>query len=80
MGLEGTNRSSGPLLTELQMAERLGISVATVRKRRLFRRSPSWIKIGASVRYRPEEVENLIANSTFRVEDTAASGSVEQCE
>ena len=52
------------LLTEHEVAERLKVSVATIRRRRLFRQPPEWVKIGASVRYRPEAVERLIESGT----------------
>lgn len=52
------------LLTEREVAQRLKVSVATIRRRRLFRQPPEWIKIGASVRYRPEAVERLIESGT----------------
>lgn len=48
------------LLTERDVARILNISVATVRRRRLFRQPPAWIKLGSSVRYLPEVVAKLI--------------------
>jgi predicted DNA-binding transcriptional regulator AlpA len=62
------------LLTEREAAQRLRLSVATIRRRRLFRQPPEWIKIGASVRYRPEAVQRLIESSTCsRAERPATS-------
>jgi predicted DNA-binding transcriptional regulator AlpA len=52
------------LLTEREVAKLLKVSVATIRRRRLFRQLPEWIKIGASVRYRPEAVQHLIESGT----------------
>lgn len=51
------------LLTEHDVARMLRLSVSTVRRRRLLRQPPEWIKIGASVRYSPESVFRLIENS-----------------
>jgi predicted DNA-binding transcriptional regulator AlpA len=51
------------LLTENEVAELLNISVATIRRRRLFRQPPEFVKIGASVRYRPEAIQRLIESS-----------------
>ena len=51
------------LLTELEVAKILKISVATIRRRRLFRQPPEFLKLGSSVRYRPEAVQRLIENS-----------------
>jgi predicted DNA-binding transcriptional regulator AlpA len=44
------------LLNEYDVAERLHMSVATVRRYRLFRQGPRYLKIGASVRYKPEDL------------------------
>ena len=45
-----------PLLTEHDVANAAAISVASVRRRRLFGLPPAFLKIGASVRYKPEAV------------------------
>ncbi len=37
------------LLNEHEAARRLGISVATMRRRRLFRQSPAWVELGGRV-------------------------------
>jgi predicted DNA-binding transcriptional regulator AlpA len=52
------------LLNEHEVAQLLRVSVATIRRRRLIRQPPEWLKIGASVRYRPEAVDRLIESST----------------
>ena len=44
------------LLNEHQVASIIGLSVASVRRRRLLRQGPAYIKIGAAVRYRPEDL------------------------
>ncbi len=44
------------LFKEREVAERLAVSVATVRRWRLFGRGPKYSKIGSAVRYRPEDV------------------------
>ena len=43
--------------TERQVAEQLAVSIAAVRKWRLEDRGPRYYKVGACVRYRPEDVE-----------------------
>lgn len=48
------------LLNEREVAALLKVSVATIRRRRLFRQPPNWVKLGASVRYRPESIRHLI--------------------
>lgn len=50
-----------PLLTEKEVARLLNVSVATIRRRRLARQSPEWIKFNGSVRYRPETIQRFIA-------------------
>lgn len=44
------------LLNEHEVADITGLSVASVRRWRLFRQGPKYIKIGAAVRYKPEDV------------------------
>jgi len=48
------------LLTEHEVARSLKVSVATIRRRRLFGQPPEYLKIGASVRYRREAIQRLI--------------------
>jgi excisionase family DNA binding protein len=45
------------LLNEEEVAKQLHISVASLRRWRLERRGPPFIKVGSLVRYKPEEVE-----------------------
>jgi hypothetical protein len=49
-----------PLLDEREVARLLKISVATIRRRRLFGKPPEYMKIGSSVRYRPASVLQLM--------------------
>jgi predicted DNA-binding transcriptional regulator AlpA len=44
------------LLKDTEVAEFLGVSVATVRRWRLYGQGPPWIKCGFVVRYAPETV------------------------
>jgi len=44
------------LLNEHDVARITGLSVASVRRWRLLRQGPKYIKIGAAVRYKPEAV------------------------
>jgi len=48
------------LLTEREVARLLKVSIATIRRRRLLRQPPNWVKIGASVRYRQTDITALI--------------------
>ena len=49
--------SETALLNEKQLVSKLNISVASARRWRLLRQGPKFLKIGASIRYRPEDVE-----------------------
>ena len=44
------------LLNEHDVAHMTGLSVASVRRWRLLREGPKYLKIGAAVRYRTEDV------------------------
>jgi predicted DNA-binding transcriptional regulator AlpA len=44
------------LLNEHDVARATCLSVATVRRWRLLRQGPKYIKIGAAVRYKPEDL------------------------
>ena len=55
------------LLTEHDVAAFLKVSVATIRRRRLFKQPPDFIKIGASVRYRREAIQRLIDSAEQRM-------------
>jgi predicted DNA-binding transcriptional regulator AlpA len=61
------NNSLEDLLTEHEVARLLKVSVATIRRRRLFRQPPDFIKIGASVRYRREAIQRLIESAEQRM-------------
>ena len=44
------------LLSDYDLAQLTGFSVHTIRRWRLLKQGPRYIKIGSSVRYRPEDV------------------------
>ena len=50
------------LLNEHQVAKFVQLSVASVRRWRLFRTGPKYLKIGAAVRYRREDVEAWLSS------------------
>jgi predicted DNA-binding transcriptional regulator AlpA len=45
------------MMTEHQVAEFLNMSVASVRRWRLFRTGPKFVKIGSAVRYKRHDIE-----------------------
>jgi len=57
-----------PLLTEQQVAALLNVSVASIRRRRLLKRPPDFIKIGSSVRYRRQSVELLVQRGEHKLD------------
>jgi predicted DNA-binding transcriptional regulator AlpA len=62
------NNPMQDLLTEHEVAQLLKVSVATIRRRRLFRQPPDFVKLGASVRYRREAIRKLIDGAERRME------------
>jgi predicted DNA-binding transcriptional regulator AlpA len=70
------------LLNENDVARILKVSVATIRRRRLLRQAPHPVKIGASVRYTPESIARLLAESQTggekQVQGGLANSSVDQ--
>jgi predicted DNA-binding transcriptional regulator AlpA len=50
------------LLNEHDVARITGLSVASVRRWRLLRQGPKYLKIGASVRYKPEDISAWLAS------------------
>ena len=62
-----------PMLTDYQVAERLNVSVATVRRWRLLKQGPRFIKVsGSAVRYFPTDVTKYL--------DTRPTGGGHQAE
>lgn len=54
--------TSDRLLNEHDVAELLTVSVATIRRWRLLRQGPRYIKVGAAVRYRSDDVGAWLAS------------------
>jgi predicted DNA-binding transcriptional regulator AlpA len=61
------------LLTEKEVSELLSISLATLRRRRTEGRPPRFVKIGASVRYRTEDIDAFIQSSVIAVSGEEAA-------
>jgi predicted DNA-binding transcriptional regulator AlpA len=51
-----TNNTLNTLLTDYDVARVTGLSVATIRRRRLYKLPPKYLKISSAVRYRPEDI------------------------
>jgi len=54
--------TSDRLLNEHEVAELITVSVATIRRWRLLRQGPRYIKVGAAVRYRFDDVTGWLAS------------------
>jgi len=53
------------VLNAEQVAERLGLSISTLAKMRLYGSGPAYSKLGRRVVYRPEDLENWINANRF---------------
>ena len=58
------------LLNEHEVATSCSINVLTLRKWRTQKRGPQFVKIGALVRYRPEDVDAWIAERKAQSTDS----------
>lgn len=54
--MESIHNAIEALLNEYDVARITGLSVASVRRWRLLRQGPKYLKLGAAVRYKPESV------------------------
>ena len=54
--MESLHKALESLLNEFDVARITGLSVASVRRWRLLRQGPKYLKIGAAVRYKPEDI------------------------
>lgn len=52
--------SKTELFNEREAAQRLGLSVATLRRRRQHRQPPIWVKLGSRIFYRKQDLESFI--------------------
>jgi hypothetical protein len=50
------------LLTEKEVANQIKVSLASLRRWRLMQRGPRFVKVGALVRYCPEDLEQWMAS------------------
>lgn len=54
------------LLTPREAAEVLRLKVSTLHAQRRRRAGPPWVKLGRTIRYRPEDLDAFIAGATGR--------------
>jgi predicted DNA-binding transcriptional regulator AlpA len=56
------NNNIQALLNEREVARVTGLSVASVRRWRLLRQGPKYLKLNSAVRYRPEDISVWLAS------------------
>ena len=66
---QGTPRA----LTEREVAERLGLSVATLRAWRHRGKGPRFLRLGRSVRYLPSDVDDFVRASAVDTRSDSSS-------
>jgi excisionase family DNA binding protein len=62
-----------PALTERQVAEHLGLSVATLRAWRHRGKGPRFLRLGRSVRYLPSDVDEFVRASAVDTQSNSSS-------
>ena len=67
--MQGTPRA----LTEREVAERLGLSVATLRAWRHRGKGPRFLRLGRSVRYLPSDVDQFVRTSAVDTRSDSSS-------
>ena len=78
MNLRATRSDTTRALTEREVAELLGLSVATLRAWRHRGKGPRFLRLGRSVRYLPVDVADFVRASA--VDTRAASSSDGEAE
>lgn len=72
-GDDGENSRAGTPLTELQVAQRLGLSVATLRAWRHRGTGPRFLRFGRAVRYLQSDVDEFIRASAVDTRSVSSS-------
>ncbi len=67
-------------VTEGEAAERLGLSVATLRAWRHRRKGPRFVRFGRAVRYLPADLDEFIRASTVDTDGISSSDEPRQIE
>ena len=62
--------SPSTLLTELQAAVCLSLKANTLRRWRVIGKGPPYLKLGGAVRYRPDDIDVFISNSSRNLQTT----------
>ena len=59
-------------ITEIEAAERLGLSVATLRQWRYRGRGPNFVRFGRAVRYLPSDLDEFFSEVGGAIREVAA--------
>jgi hypothetical protein len=62
------------LLNEFDLAKMLRVSVSTLRRWRVLKKGPPYLKAGASVRYRSEDIQAWLTSVSKGGEDPLGAG------
>jgi excisionase family DNA binding protein len=62
-------------MTEKEVAKQIRVSLASLRRWRLLQRGPRFVKVGALVRYRPEDLEEWMETLPTGGTDFSAAGN-----
>lgn len=69
--------NSRPAMQEGEVAERLGLSVATLRAWRQKNRGPRYVRFGRAVRYLPDDLDAFIESSAVDTQTESAPHRLE---
>ena len=70
----GTPGTSSELCNEREAAHRLGLSVATLRRRRRHRQPPVWVRLGSRILYRKQDLETFVEANIVRLTESNEAG------
>lgn len=65
------------LLNEVAVSQLVGVSLATVRRWRLINQGPRFVKLGAAVRYRPEDIQRWLDSRPYGGEEVPSQELLE---
>ncbi len=63
------------MFPDIEAARRIGLSVATLRRRRLLRQPPAYVKLGGRVLYRARDLDAFVEANLVLPEMTAKDGA-----
>ena len=79
-GTGGQTSGAPRALTEREVADRLGLSVATLRAWRFRGKGPRFLRLGQSVRYLPADIDDFVRASVVDARRDSARDGASQLE